>query len=284
MAPGLGKGFVVALAALALCACGASAKPHPQKGPKSDGNYYLGYHAPAAGAPQRSGVVLTVHGGGWKGDLGAGADDVMRSYIDDVRSWGYGVYNLGYQSGAESLSDTLAAVRRVSRLNRRRKLCVLGGSAGAHLALIAAAELPKLVDCVVDIGGPPDLVEPDTQPLSSAVPELAAAAFGAANLRRLSPVRRIKDIVAPVLVVAPDCDHFTSLGRQQRFASRLRRGKLVVEHEAPAPAPARNWLEALLAGVIRKPTGIETGHCRVTAESFEAFRQAELRFLDKHLR
>jgi acetyl esterase/lipase len=271
--------------ALALAAPGiACAKPKADKGPKSDGNYYLGYHAPVAGAPVRGGVVVTLHGGGWKGDLGSGADDVMRAYIDDLRGWGFPVYNVGYQSDRESLADTLDAVRRVSRRNRGRGLCVLGGSAGAHLALIAAAELPKKVDCVIDIGGPPNLIDPDTQPLSAAVPDVAAAAFGLQNLRELSPIKRVKDIRAPVLVVAPDCDHFTSLRRQQRFAGKLRRGKLVVEHEASAPPPPRNWLQALLAGIIRKPAGVETGHCRVTTESFEAFRQAELRFLTKRLR
>ena len=249
---------------------------------RSDGDYYLAHHPAAAGAPDREGVVVTLHGGGWKGDLGAAADQVMAPYISDLRTWGFPVYNLAYQSGGESLPDTIDAVRRVQRRNPDSPVCVLGGSAGAHLALMAAVKLPRIVECVIDLGGPPNLEQPDTRPLSSAVPDLAAAAFGAARLHALSPINRVDEILAPVLVVAPDCDWFTSLRRQQRFAKALRHGRLVVEQAEPAPQPPKNPLEELLAS-LTPPSGVETGHCRVTNASFDAFRRTELRFLEKQI-
>lgn len=258
-----------------------AAATSPAPGATRDGGYYLGYHEPTAGSPTRQGIVLTLHGGGWEGNLGSAADEVMEPYIDDLNGWGYPVFNLGYQSGRQSLRDTLDAVRRLHRSYPGRPLCVLGGSAGAHLALMAAIKAPKEVDCVVDIGGPPSLERPDSQPGSAEVPRLAAAVFGAKRLRNLSPIRRVKDILAPVLVVAPECDYFTSPHRQQRFVDRLRRGRIVIEEAMPDLEPPRNLLQAVLQ--ILRPHGVETGHCEVTKQAFEAFRQAEYLFLEEKL-
>ena len=276
----LGRAGIALCTALLLVAGAATAAYGKTKA--SDGDYYLGHHAPGEQAPNRDGVVITLHGGGWEGDLGADADRVMAPYISDLQAWGYGVYNVGYQSNRESLPDTLDAVRRVSRRKTGRGVCLLGGSAGAQLALIAAALMPKRVDCVVDIGGPPNLKDPDTQLYSSAVPDLATKAFGRKRLREMSPINRVKEILAAVLVVAPDCDYFTSLRRQQRFVERLLHGVLVVENAQPAPTPPANLLDALLS-LLAPPSGVETGHCRVTSTSFNAFREAELAFLNRNL-
>ena len=254
----------------------------------ADREYYLSYHPPTA--PAQKGNVLMIHGGGWKGDLGAEADQVMASYIADTRSWGYGTYNVGYRSGAHSLTDVIDAARRVVKKNPDEPLCLLGGSAGAQLALIAAAKLRRDVDCVVDIGGPPDLVNPDpAAPHGNVVRELAGAAFGAVNrLVRLSPAARVEEIRQPVLVVAPDCDYYTSYERQAAFAAALRRGELY-----RATRLVRNPLSSLLdrlglGGIFgnfgfSSEEGVETGHCTVSKESFDGFRATERAFLDRNM-
>lgn len=252
----------------------------------ADRDYYLARHAPTA-TPQE-GNVLMIHGGGWKGDLGAEADQVMTSYIEDTRSWGYVTYNIGYRSGAVSLSDVVDAARRIGKKNPDEPLCLVGGSAGAHLALIAAAKLGRDVDCVVDIGGPPDLVNPDpAAPQGDVVVQLARETFGGIErLLRLSPANRVKDIRQPVLVVAPDCDFYTSYGRQAAFAAALRRGEIY-----RAVKLVQNPLSSLLGRLggffgnfgFSSDSGVETGHCTVTTASFEGFRAAERAFLDRNM-
>ncbi|HEX2127911.1 MAG TPA: hypothetical protein VHF58_01705 [Solirubrobacterales bacterium] len=252
--------------------------------------YYLAQHPPTA-APQQ-GNVLMIHGGGWKGDLGPEADQVMTTYIEDTRSWGYTTWNVGYRSGSLSLRDVTSAARRILSKNPEEPLCLVGGSAGAQLALIAAAKLGRDIDCVVDIGGPPDLANPDpAAPQGNVVVELARAAFGAiGRLVRLSPMNRIDEIRQPVLVVAPDCDYYTSYGRQAAFAAALRRGELyrVTKH-------VENPLSGLLGGLLGRlggifgnfgfssEPGVETGHCTVTKTSFDGFRAAERSFLDRNM-
>src|SRR5688572_17310480 len=100
----------------------------------ADRGYYLAQHAPTG--PPRDGNVLMIHGGGWKGDLGSEADQVMTSYIEDSRAWGYTTYNIGYRSGSVSLSDVTDAARRILKKNPDEPLCLVGGSAGGQLALI----------------------------------------------------------------------------------------------------------------------------------------------------
>jgi acetyl esterase/lipase len=278
MAKKLITALLAALALAAVLAGGAQA---------AEREYYLGFHPPTAA--ERPGNVLMIHGGGWEGDLGADADQVMSTYIADVQSWGYGVYNIGYRSGADSLRDVVDATGLIAKRKSSEPLCLIGGSAGAQLALIAAIRRRSEIDCVIDIGGPPDLVVPDTQPLSSAVVDLATAAFGAKRLERLSPINRVAEIRQPVLVVAPDCDSFTSLARQQAFAAALRRGELFrelqVTHNPTSSNPLSSLLSNLGFGFMFAPTdpGVETGHCAVTRASFDAFRAAERGFLDRNL-
>ena len=256
----------------------------------ADRDYYLAKHPPTT--TPRAGNVLMIHGGGWKGDLGSEADQVMTTYIEDTRSWGYTTYNIGYRSGSVSLRDVIDAARRILDKNPDEPLCLVGGSAGAQLALIAAAKLGRDVDCVVDIGGPPDLANPDpAAPQGNLVRELASAAFGTVDrLVRLSPANRIDEIRQPVLVVAPDCDFYTSYGRQAAFAAALRRGEIYRVTKL-----VQNPLSGLLGGLLGRlggifgnfgfstDSGVETGHCTVTKASFDGFRAAERAFLDRNM-
>jgi acetyl esterase/lipase len=256
----------------------------------ADRDYYLAKHSPT-GAP-RDGNVLMIHGGGWKGDLGAEADQVMTTYIEDTRSWGYTTYNVGYRSGNVSLRDVIDAANRILEKNPDEPLCLVGGSAGAQLALIAAAKLRRDIDCVIDIGGPPDLANPDpAAPQGNVVVQLASAAFGAVDrLVRLSPMNRVSEIRQPVLVVAPDCDFYTSYGRQAAFAAALRHGEIYRVTKL-----VQNPLSGLLGGLLGRlggifgnfgfssDSGVETGHCTVTSASFEGFRAAEHAFLDRNM-
>jgi acetyl esterase/lipase len=278
---GMARKLITALSAALAIAAVLAPSASAERG------YYLAHHPPT-GTP-REGNVLMIHGGGWKGDLGAEADEVMTTYIEDTRSWGYMTHNIGYRSGNVSLRDVTDAARRIAEKDPDESLCLVGGSAGAQLALIAAAKLRREVDCVVDIGGPPDLANPDpAAPQGSLVVELASAAFGSINrLARLSPINRVDDIRQPVLVVAPDCDYYTSYGRQLAFANALRRGEIYRAVKL-VQNPLTSLLQRLGLGLFNNfgfasDDGVETGHCTVTKASFEGFRATERAFLDRNM-
>ena len=221
--------------------------------------YYLSNNPPIG--PAKPGVVITVHGGGWGGNYGPSADLLMSSYIHAFQSWGYRDYNLAHRPGRLSLVDMIDAVEHVSSANPGKPLCLFGGSSGGHLVLMAAIERPKLVDCVIDQAGIPDLVRPDSTEGWQHIHDLAVDYWGRRHLRDVSPMQHARELKAPVLVIAPDCDFATSVARQQKLVRKLRRGKLFVEH----------------GGV-----GYDTGHCEVASDSIAAGNAAMHQFLDRH--
>jgi dipeptidyl aminopeptidase/acylaminoacyl peptidase len=221
--------------------------------------YHLSKWPPAE--PAKRGVVITVHGGGWEGNYGAAADQLMGPYIQTYRKWGFRVYNLAHRPGRKSLVDMIDAVERVSRRHPTSPLCLFGGSSGGHLVLMAAAERPKLIDCVINQAGTPDLVNPDSAPGWQHIHDTAVRYWGRANLRDVSPMQNARDIRAPVLVIQPDCDFATTVARQQKFVNKIRRGTLLVQEGGE---------------------GFNTGHCELTWESVIAGVQAQHDFFDRY--
>jgi acetyl esterase/lipase len=248
--------IVAALAGAAPAAAAQTTEPQVLKREP----YYLAVHE----ADGRSrGTVLMLHGGGWRGDLGPDADGVMREWIDRMTAWGYDVANLGYRTGAPGLADALAAFDLVrERRGARERLCIFGGSAGAQLALWVAAERGEDVDCVIDLLGPPDLVEWGSAPASDVGLRLATAAFGEERLAGLSPINMVERIDAPVLVAAAPCDVFIELAAQERFV------------EALDDAGGSVRLQVVDSG-----DEVPLGHCTVEHGSFEQFLDVARRFL-----
>ena len=222
--------------------------------------YYLGLYETETA---RRGTVLTIHGGGWRGDLGPAADEAMSDYIDAMRKLGYDVANLGYRSGADSLPDAIAAFDLLrERLGPEEPICIFGGSAGAQLALIVAARRGDSVDCVVDLAGPPDLVHWGSRPNADDGKGLAVDAFGEDRLAELSPINNVEDISAPVLVIAAACDVFIEVADQRRFVRALN----------AAGGDAR-------LQVVEPGDDVDLVHCAVSAASFEEMSLATTRFL-----
>lgn len=195
--------------------------------------YYLSVHEPDGSVHEPDGevqgTVLTMHGGGWKGDLGPRADQRIGRWIEELTTAGYRVANLAYRRGRAGLRDSLAAFDFV-RHKYGGPVCLWGQSAGAHLSLVVAARRRDEVACVVDFSGPSNLRNWGVK--NPKGPWLARRAFGVQALKQLSPVRHVARITAPVLVAGASCDRMLGMGQQRRFAIRLRRsGSPVRFHE-----------------------------------------------------
>jgi acetyl esterase/lipase len=223
--------------------------------------YYLSLHE---AEPPARGTVLLLHGGGWHGDLGAAADELMSATIEALTGWGYDVANLGYRGGEDSLRDAGAAFESLrARTGAEEPLCIYGTSAGGQLALLVAAREGADVDCVVDLLGPPDLEDFGARPRSSAGERLAREAFGPGRLAALSPINNTSRTHAPVLVGATPCDVFTPIAAQRRLASGLR---------------AANPDSQLV--VIAPGNDVDLEHCDVDGESFQRFQATTRSFLN----
>jgi acetyl esterase/lipase len=165
------------------------------------------------------GIVMFLHGGGWVGLPDSRATDAMRSFIQPMGSR-YKRVTVGYRTG-HSLEDTLAAYDSIRHRWPRQPVCLVGVSAGAHLALMTAVRR-RDVACVVDIVGPPDLDHLSTAPAAATLHQFAVDAFGRDNLGKVSPVSYTHRLrTTPVLVGASWCDIFIDLETQQRFADSI---------------------------------------------------------------
>jgi acetyl esterase/lipase len=145
------------------------------------------------------GVMLIIHGGSWSA-TGAGAVQTMRPEADRWRARGWETVNLTYRPCGESLGDVLWFYDQ-ARLwfGQSAAIGALGISAGAHLALLLAANRTGVYS-VVSEAGPTDLTTIQgegaynsatglyDQTLGSRwVHNLGAAAFGEENLTTYSP-------------------------------------------------------------------------------------------------
>ncbi len=100
-------------------------------------------HLPAGEGPHR--VMVLIHGGSWEKRYGK---VVMRGLAGDLRRRGWAVWNIEYRrlgeggGWPETFADVAAAIDHLGALELPldlTRVCLLGHSAGGHLALWAAA-------------------------------------------------------------------------------------------------------------------------------------------------
>jgi pimeloyl-ACP methyl ester carboxylesterase len=224
---------------------------------------------PLGGDGVQRGVVLLLHPGGWM-PTGSWAAAFMRPDADRWRARGWRTVNASYRGCGVSIDDVVAFVDHIrARIPDDQPLCIVGISAGAQLALIAAARRPAVVDCVVSHSGPTDLqalateqaYDPATGGRSTNGPiyvhNLAVAAFGAENLMKMSPARQ--PIAARMLVAVGEQDSALAPSQATAFASA----------QLALNATARVEVLLLPAGPVA------WGHGSVAATAIDAFHAAE---------
>ncbi len=173
------------------------------------------------------GTVVMVHAGGWAGH-DANAQRILFEYPGDVfAARGWRVVSIDYEEGQSGLGDVLNAVgQELSRGSGSGPVCIYGESAGAHLALVAAARL-KAVDCVIGLGTPTDLAlyQADAQASDDAQVKLVAFQvsrfFGTTPdaLAPWSPVALAPSIRADVLLLNEADDVYVSAAHTHRFTA-----------------------------------------------------------------
>ncbi|MBX7257552.1 MAG: alpha/beta hydrolase [Candidatus Hydrogenedentes bacterium] len=110
-------------------------------------------------------TVIVIHGGGWSG----GAKESARADCKRLANNGYAAFTINYTLTTETVpsfpgavEDVRAAVQWVSNLTEhvdRRRIALVGYSAGGHLALLYAARYPGEVTGVINVSGPTDLLK-----------------------------------------------------------------------------------------------------------------------------
>jgi len=202
---------------LLLCGPAHAASYHALRGPipKSAVRAYP--------AERPAGVALVLHGGGWQASGERALNQTMTLHdVGLATRAGWTAINADYRPGMQSVADT----RRLydwlrGRYGPRTPICVFGDSAGGHLGLMLAASRRDL-DCVIAVAAPTDLTVVRQQ--SPMLWQLGVQpAFGVADLTRLSPIRLVSRMRAPMLLATVRDDAIVPLAQQREFLAAYRR-------------------------------------------------------------
>ncbi len=171
------------------------------------------------------GTMIMVHAGGWAGHDAHAQRLLMERPGDLLLGRGWRIVSLDYEEGTAGVQDVLnAAGAELTRNTGGGPVCIYGESAGAHLALVAAARL-RAIDCVIGFGVPTDLAlyheeaaaSPDAR-LKMVADQMtrffgtAPAEFAPWNLVTLAP-----SISADVLLMHEASDEVVSAQHDARF-------------------------------------------------------------------
>jgi len=188
--------------------------------------------------------LVFIHGGAWSG----GKRSDYRYYGIKFAERGYVVATITYRLAHEApfpaaVQDAKCAVRWM-RANARelgvdpRKIAVVGGSAGGHLALMVgySADVAPLegkgghegvssrVQAVVDLYGPADLTKPSTKTSQIVKRFLGGKDFDEAPevYRLASPIHHVTDDDPPTLILHGTIDQVVSIAQSDALAEKLK--------------------------------------------------------------
>ena len=171
---------------------------------------------------KRPGVIV-IHGGGW---VGGAKDGMIESYVLRYLNLGFVVANVEYRLAKTAIApaavtDVLNAAqwffKNAGKYNvDKSRVCVTGGSAGGHLALMVgmtpkSAKLGPRSDVavVVNFYGITDVADqlsgPNMQKYAVTwLPEETPARLELAS--RLSPITHVRSDLPPILTIHGDAD------------------------------------------------------------------------------
>jgi hypothetical protein len=237
MGRALGSGLFLAAACLAAIAATAGAEASV---------------APAIfrDVPRSRGTVVLVHGGGW-----AGPDRPRQWKIDwwpgaVFRAAGWSTVAIDYAAGKDGLGSVTAEITAALARARRRPVCAYGESAGGHLALLAAASLPRL-RCVMTLGAPTDFdrwrddaVREGRAFSLTTYSETVVPVFGAGHVDDAwQPVAQGQRIRARVLLVGQSDDEVLPIaGQLQAFAAVHPRTEVLLAERGDPADPGQHYL------------------------------------------
>ncbi|EIP96405.1 alpha/beta hydrolase fold protein [Opitutaceae bacterium TAV1] len=214
------------------------------------------YLPPAAIFPGPHPAVLLIHGGGWR--ICDKADGRERNIAQSLAACGYAVFSINYLLNVgehdpatgqlkltrlawpQNLIDCKSSLRflraEAARFNiDPARIAAMGGSAGAHLAMLvgamarsghpAAAALasrgdyadqPAHVSCIINLYGDADIRGRRVSPFAGATPEETAA-----NEEAASPVTYFDKNTPPMLIAHGTADTIIPVERSRLLARIL---------------------------------------------------------------
>ncbi|MGD9555841.1 MAG: alpha/beta hydrolase fold domain-containing protein [Mangrovibacterium sp.] len=198
-------------------------------------------------------LLVFIHGGSWKS--GKRSDYLV--YLVAFAQKGYMTATVSYRLLKESpypacAEDVTDAVRWLMGNGKTygydpSRICLIGGSAGAHLALLAAYgwgenmendsshKYPKPIKAVVDIYGPADLTTPYARQQHLVTDFIAHSWQQRPDLfQEASPIRYVTADDPPTLILHGTSDNLVPLSQSDSLKARLDKMKVpCIYHRLP---------------------------------------------------
>jgi acetyl esterase/lipase len=178
---------------------------------------------------EKSPAIIVIHGGGWRNGEPGGWFAAHNRYF---ASQGYTVFDVEYRlSGVAKwpaqLEDVQAAIEWVKshaedyQIDPQR-IGILGRSAGAHLALMAAYCGQDTIRSVVSIYGPTELRWPDLE-ADSAIKALIGGTFEELPqaYENATPLNFVRDGLPPTLIIEGGMDTIVPYHHGDALVGRL---------------------------------------------------------------
>jgi len=212
-------------------------------GKAGDRSLKLDLYAPVKRGKPAPGLIF-IHGGAWKG----GNKDMYRPYTVRYAQRGYVVASISYRLSKEApfpaaVEDAKCAVRWMRANADKYKvdpnhICVLGGSAGGHLAMMVgySSDQKELegsggcpgvsseVQAVVNIYGPCDLTVPGIRDADAVRQFLAGKKYDESPdvYEKASPLFHLTKDDPPTLILHGTLDSLVPIGQSDKLAERLK--------------------------------------------------------------
>lgn len=173
----------------------------------------------ATSAKPPKGVVLIVHGGGWKETSDADIA-LMRPVAKAFNDAGWSTRIQAQHGGLQSYADVINGVASLKKSYGSTPLCIYGESSGGHLALLTAAAMGDHVRCVIAEAAPTWLNAPGDTGGHQYVRGLAISAFTESALGVFSPLTYAAQTRAQILMVSAENDPLIAPWQAQMYAAR----------------------------------------------------------------
>lgn len=106
-------------------------------------------------------------------------------------------------------------------------ICIVGASYGGYAALMEAASGSELYQCAISFAGVSDLYDLIKSYKYTSIYEIVKEQIGQdrATLKKFSPIKKVKDINIPILMVHGDTDNVVDVEQSREMVSALRSAK-----------------------------------------------------------
>ena len=236
----------------------------------SDSTQKMDIYLPANRSADKTKTIIFIHGGSWSGGDKYEFTDAIQNLSSALPD--YAMFSINYRLAyygknkfPAQMEDIESAINYIAEKSddyeiNADKICLVGASAGAHLALLYAYKNNNddKIKAVVDLFGPADLTDLyHNHPVPSASQPVLVNLLGSTPnnkpelYREASPVNYITANTVPTKIFHGAGDYVVPVAQSNKLKAKLQQNNVKVELTV-YPAEGHGWYGASLYDTYKK--------------------------------